>query len=65
MLKTAYAVVASGEELRDVLAAARAGSGWFLVSENTRHFTPGWNVYGWQFVTARSFLSLLRRRSSP
>lgn len=44
VLHTAYAAAAAGEELGDILAAARADGGWFIVSENTRHFTPGWNV---------------------
>jgi hypothetical protein len=61
ILHTAYAATASSE-CAEVLDAARA-SGWFLVSENTRHFTPGWNVHGWQFVTAHAVVQhLLRRR---
>jgi hypothetical protein len=63
VLKTGYAVAAAGEEFGDILAAARAGGGWFIVSEDTHHFTPGWNVYGWQFITAHEFLQLLHRRA--
>lgn len=63
VLKTAYAA-AAGEELGDILVAARADGGWFLVSENTRHFTPGWNVHGWQFITAHAFLRLLHSRDT-
>jgi predicted nucleic acid-binding protein len=64
ILHTAYAATASSDS-QDVLEVARAVDGWFLVSENTRHFTPGWNVHGWQFITAHSFLQrLLRRRGS-
>jgi predicted nucleic acid-binding protein len=62
VLKTAYAVAAAGEELGDVLVVARADGGWFLVSENTRHFTSGWIVHGWRFITAHAFLGLLHSR---
>lgn len=65
VLHTAYAVNASGEELEPVLAAARGDGGWFLVSENTRDFVPGHNVYGWQFVTAHEFHRILVRRGVP
>lgn len=64
ILHTAYAATTSGAEVGDVLGAARAGGGWFLVSENTRHFTPGWNVHGWQFISAHAFVQgLLARRT--
>ena len=59
VLKTAYAVAVADQEFADVIADARARGGWFVVSENTRHFTPGWNVYGWQFTTAYAFLRYL------
>jgi hypothetical protein len=62
VLKTAYAVAAAGEELGEVLVAARTDGGWFLVSENTRHFTAGWIVHGWRFITAHAFLGLLHSR---
>lgn len=62
VINTAYAIAASGEECGDALTAARAGGGWFLVSENTRHFPPGRNVYGWEFVTAHRFLQVLVAR---
>lgn len=39
-------------------AYAAAGGG----AENTRDFSPGRNVYGWRFVTAYTFLRVLRRR---
>lgn len=64
VLKTAFAIAAAGDELGNILADARADGGWFLVSENTRHFTPGWTVHGWRFITAHEFLRLLRRRGS-
>jgi len=60
ILHTAYAAAAG--EYPDALEAARSGGGWFLVSENTRHFTPGWNVHGWQFITAHAFVQQLLRR---
>ena len=63
ILNTAFAVAAGDAEAREVLAAARLGGGWFIVSENTRHFPPGRNVHGWQFITAHAFLLLLRRRA--
>lgn len=63
VLHTAYAAATSGAEAGEVLAAARLDRGWFIVSENTRHFPPGRNVHGWQFITAHEFLLLLRRRS--
>lgn len=62
VLKTVYAVAAAGEELGEVLVTARLDGGWFLVSENTRHFTPGWNVHGCQFITSHAFLGLLLSR---
>jgi hypothetical protein len=62
ILKTAYAVAAAGEELGEVLVAARTDGGWFLVSENTRDFTPGRIVHGWRFITAHAFLGLLHSR---
>jgi hypothetical protein len=62
ILHTAYAAAAAADYAHP-LAAARADAGWFLVSENTRHFTPGRNVHGWQFMTAHAFVQqLLRRR---
>jgi predicted nucleic acid-binding protein len=64
VLKTAYAA-AAGEEFGDILVTARTDGGWFLVSENTRHFTPGWNVHGWQFIPAHEFLQLLQSRGGP
>ncbi|MDQ3701846.1 MAG: hypothetical protein M3442_13130 [Chloroflexota bacterium] len=64
VLHTAYATAAAGEELFDVLQASRIDGGCFLVSENTRHFTPGWNVYGWQFITAHAFLERLHKRGT-
>ncbi len=64
VLKTGYAIAATGKEFGDLLAAARSDGGWFLVSENTRDFTPGWNVPGWQFITAHTFLRLLHSRGS-
>lgn len=64
ILHTAYAATASGAEAGEVLESARDGGGWFLVSENTRHFTPGWNVHGWQFIPAHAFVQrLLARRT--
>lgn len=64
ILHTAYAAAAVGGEVGDVLEAARASGGWFLVSQDTRHFTPGWNVHGWQFITAHAFVQrLLARRT--
>lgn len=65
VLKTAYAVAAAGEEFGAILTAARSDGGWFIVSEDTRHFTPGWNVHGWQFITAHVFLRLLTGRGGP
>jgi hypothetical protein len=62
VLHTAYAIAASGEQAEEVLAVARLHSGWYLVSENTRHFPPGRIVHGWQFATAQAFLHLLRDR---
>jgi len=62
ILKTAYAA-ATGDDLTQVLAAARGDAGCCLVSENTRHFTPGRNVYGWRFITADAFLHILHARS--
>lgn len=62
VLHTAYAAAAAGEEFHDVFQVARRDGGCFLVSENTRHFTPGWNVHGWQFITAHAFLQRLRER---
>ncbi|MGH2367794.1 MAG: PIN domain-containing protein, partial [Chloroflexota bacterium] len=64
ILHTAYAATAAGREASSVLDAARADGGWFLVSENTKHFTPGWNVYGWQFTTANVFVHHLLRRGA-
>jgi predicted nucleic acid-binding protein len=64
VLNTAYAAAASGEEMSEILAAARLSDGWFIVSENTRHFPPGRNVHGWQFITAHLFLRLLHSRAS-
>lgn len=61
ILKTAYATNVGGE-FTQVLEAARRDSGCFIVSENTRHFVPGRNVYGWELVTAAVFLRLLVRR---
>jgi hypothetical protein len=52
MLNTAYAAAAGGGDADEILRAARADGGGFLVSENTRDFNPGRNVYGWRFVTA-------------
>lgn len=63
VLTTAYAVAAAGQEVVEVLATARTDGGWFLGWENTRHFTPGRNVYGWQFTTAHLFLRHLDQRS--
>jgi hypothetical protein len=65
ILHTAYAAVVAGPDAADALAAARAGAGWFLVSENTRHFPPGHNVHGWQFTTAYDFLQIVLRRGHP
>lgn len=62
VLHTAYAVAAAGEEFGDILVAARADGGWFIVSENRRHFTPGWIVHGWRFTTAHTFVNLLHKR---
>jgi predicted nucleic acid-binding protein len=62
ILETAYAVPAAGEELGDLLVAAQTAGGWSIVSEDTHHFTPGRNVYGWRFITAHTFLGLLRGR---
>jgi hypothetical protein len=62
VLNTAYAAVAGGPDVAEILAAARANGGWFLVSENTRDFAPGRNVHGWEFITAHQFLRL---RLSP
>jgi hypothetical protein len=59
VLHTAYGGAAGGEPVGEVLAAARLGGGWFIVSENTRDFRPGRTVHGWQFVTAHGFLRLL------
>jgi predicted nucleic acid-binding protein len=64
VLHTAYAATVAGPDVAEVLATARADGGWFLVSENTRHFPPGQNVYGWQFTTASRFLQTLQRRGS-
>jgi predicted nucleic acid-binding protein len=63
ILKTAYAT-SSDESLPHILAAARNDAGYFLVSENRRHFTPGWNVYGWEFITADAFVRFLLRRGA-
>jgi predicted nucleic acid-binding protein len=63
ILHTAYAATAVGHEVGDALEAARTGGGWCLVPENTRHFTPGWNVHGWQFITASAFLQHLLHRN--
>ena len=52
VLKTAYAVAAVGEDFGAILAAARFDRGWLIVSEDIRHFTPGWSVHGGQFSTA-------------
>jgi hypothetical protein len=65
VLHTAYAASLAGATMGGILAAARVEGGWFLVSENTRHFTPGWNVHGWQFTTAHTFLQLLLSRGRP
>ena len=65
VLNTAYAAAVGGEGVGEVLAAARLSAGWFIVSENTRHFPPGRNVHGWQFITAHAFLRLLHSRGSP
>jgi predicted nucleic acid-binding protein len=65
VLKTAYAVAAAGEELGDILVAARADGGWLIVSENTRHFIPGRNVHGWRFITGHAFLLFLHGRGDP
>jgi hypothetical protein len=62
VLNTAYAAISAGHDVAEVLAAARADGGWFLVSENTRDFPPGRNVHGWEFITAHEFLRLLHRR---
>jgi hypothetical protein len=67
VLRTAYAANVAGEEVAEILEAARNDGGCFIISENTRHFVPGRNVYGWEFITAAGFLRLLvrrRRRSS-
>lgn len=64
VLHTAYAATVAGSAAVDALEAARADGGWFIVSENTRHFPPGHNVYGWEFTTASSFLQLLLRRGN-
>jgi hypothetical protein len=64
ILHTAYAATAAGGDVGGVLEAAGAEGGWFLVPENTRLFTPGWNVHGWQFTTAHAFIQrLLARRT--
>lgn len=62
VIKTAYAVAANAEEFGDVLGAARSDRGWFLVSENTRHFPPGRNVYGWELIRAHRFIQILLAR---
>jgi hypothetical protein len=62
VLNTAYAALTAGPDVTEILTAARADGGWFLVSENTRDFPPGHNVHGWEFITAHEFLRLLRRR---
>jgi hypothetical protein len=61
VLNTAYAG-AGDPELAATVAVARSDGGWYLVSENTRHFPPGRNVYGWEFITAHDFLPILLRR---
>jgi predicted nucleic acid-binding protein len=63
VLMTAYAVPGD-DEFAPVARAARVDGGWFLVSENTRDFTPGWNVWGWRFVTAHQFWQVLRQRET-
>lgn len=66
VLKTGYAANVGGEDVARILQAARSDGGCFIVSENTRDFVPGRNVYGWEFITAASFLRLLvRRRRRP
>lgn len=62
VLHTAYAATADGAEAVEVLATGRLNGGWFIVSENTRHFPPGRNVHGWRFTTAHEFLLLLHQR---
>lgn len=62
ILKTAYAANVGGEEIARILELARNDGGCYIVSENTRDFVPGRNVYGWGFATAATFLRLLRRR---
>src|SRR5579884_1252433 len=62
ILHTAFAVNAAGAEFAAILEAAQDDGGWFLVSENTRDLSPGWNVYGWQFTTAAGLLARLLRR---
>jgi predicted nucleic acid-binding protein len=65
VLHTALAAAASGEDMAYVLTSARADGGWFIVSENTRHFPPGRNVYGWKFITSHEFLGILHHRAEP
>ena len=63
VLRTALAVPAT-QEFAPIAAAARADGGWFLVSENTRDFMPGRNVWGWRFTTAHGFWQVLRAREA-
>jgi hypothetical protein len=65
VLNTAFATAIAGPDAAEALAAARTNGGWFLVSENTRHFPPGQNIHGWEFITSFNFLQLLRRESRP
>lgn len=62
ILGTAYAVDAAATEYAEVLAAAQGQR--YLVSQNTRHFTPGWNVFGWNFLEVETFQRLLLARGA-
>jgi hypothetical protein len=56
VLKTAYAVFAAGSEYPAVLEKASRGAGFFVISENTNHFAPEQNTYGFRFIRAHTFL---------
>ena len=58
ILKTAFAVHLH-EEGQPAVTVARHAGGWFVVSLDS-DFTPGWNVFGWEFIRPREFLNRLR-----